>query len=682
MEVDQHTIQGVDGMEKVYKDVKSIDDDEMLTEELPGFWQQLTPRALIVGSAIGAVFAIITLKLSLTSGIIPSLNIGAGLLCFLFLKTYGTVVDYFMPGKLSALNKQENTVAQTMAVAISGLAFTGGFGSYLTAMDYQSYLNAGVDTPGNYPEDVVQPDMHIVIPYMLCTSLIGIFILLGLRKAFVVDYKLPYPSGTATGLMIQSFFSVEGAAQAQMQLVAMGKWFGISFVMSAYRWIFSCGDGFEASPNLGMAALSAGWQLYDFAQNYIGVGMICPHIVNFSMLLGACVSWGLAWPLLEQRAGDWYPEGLGSRSFQGLYGYQVFFAVAVYLADGLYNMIKIVYVSWKSYTEKVQAVKAGGSTIKDELEDDPLYPFRVHVFTTDTIPWWIGAVGYVLLAVAGVVVIPFLYPGLTWYMVLVAYCIVPLFAVPNVYGMGLTDWDMASTYGKVAIFIFAAWGGVIPGLASCGILLQGTSSAATLMQDFRTGFITLSSPRAMFWSQVCGAFVGCFIAPAVFLMFWTAYPIGEPGSDYPNPYADVYRAMAILATSGVSALPTYCMAICGGIFGFVIIFNLFKDFLCPAKYAKFLPIPMAMAIPFYLGAWVAVDMMWGTFVKGVWEWYNPASAALLVPAVASGLIAGDGIWAIPAAVLSMVHVKPPLCVNWCANDGTGSCFSYMNNTLY
>lgn len=56
----------------------------------------------------------------------------------------------------------------------------------------------------------------------------------------------------------------------------------------------------------------------------------------------------------------------------------------------------------------------------------------------------------------------------------------------------LTDWNMASLYGKLAIFIFAAWagleaGGVIAGLAVCGVVFASVSSASDLMQDFRTG---------------------------------------------------------------------------------------------------------------------------------------------------------------------------------------------------
>jgi hypothetical protein len=47
------------------------------------------------------------------------------------------------------LRLQENAVMQTCVGATAGLAFSGGFGSYLIAMDHQSFLNLG-STKGNY----------------------------------------------------------------------------------------------------------------------------------------------------------------------------------------------------------------------------------------------------------------------------------------------------------------------------------------------------------------------------------------------------------------------------------------------------------------------------------------------------------------------------------------------------
>lgn len=86
---------------------------------------------------------------------------------------------------------------------------------------------------------------------------------------------------------------------------------------------------------------------FDFSMTYIGAGIICPHIVNVSVLLGAILSWCLLWPLIASYEGIWYPAGLGSSNFKGLYGYKVFIAIAVILGDGLYNFIVILYKSGK-----------------------------------------------------------------------------------------------------------------------------------------------------------------------------------------------------------------------------------------------------------------------------------------------------------------------------------------------
>jgi uncharacterized oligopeptide transporter (OPT) family protein len=62
---------------------------------------------------------------------------------------------------------------------------------------------------------------------------------------------------------------------------------------------------------------------FDFSPTYIGCGLICPHIVNCSVLFGAIISWGILWPYITTKAGDWYPENLESNDFKGLYGYKV-----------------------------------------------------------------------------------------------------------------------------------------------------------------------------------------------------------------------------------------------------------------------------------------------------------------------------------------------------------------------
>lgn len=62
---------------------------------------------------------------------------------------------------------------------------------------------------------------------------------------------------------------------------------------------------------------------FDFSASYIGAGMICPYIVNISVLLGGILSWGLMWPLIDTKKGDWYSAELSSTNMQGLQGYRV-----------------------------------------------------------------------------------------------------------------------------------------------------------------------------------------------------------------------------------------------------------------------------------------------------------------------------------------------------------------------
>ena len=171
------------------------DDRHLATEDGP-WHRQITLRSLVFGTLLGVLFAVITNKLNLTAGIIPSLGMAATLLGYFAMNGWSRLVRK-CGFESKPFTQQENTMMQTFISACAGAAFSGGFGSYLIAMDRQSYENVGVGTPGNRPEDVFEPSLAKTIPYMFCISFVGIFMLVQLRKRFIIDYDLPYPSGTA-----------------------------------------------------------------------------------------------------------------------------------------------------------------------------------------------------------------------------------------------------------------------------------------------------------------------------------------------------------------------------------------------------------------------------------------------------------------------------------------------------
>lgn len=94
------------------------------SREVPSWKKQLTIRAFVVSFALSILFSFIVMKLNLTTGIIPSLNVSAGLLGFFFVKTWTKMLH--KSGLLKQpFTRQENTVIQTCVVASSGIAFSG-----------------------------------------------------------------------------------------------------------------------------------------------------------------------------------------------------------------------------------------------------------------------------------------------------------------------------------------------------------------------------------------------------------------------------------------------------------------------------------------------------------------------------------------------------------------------------
>ncbi|CAA7055167.1 unnamed protein product [Microthlaspi erraticum] len=642
-------------------------------EDVPEWKDQITIRGLIASALLGILFCIITHKLNLTIGIIPSLNVAAGLLGFFFVKSWTALLSN-LGFSVKPFTKQENTVIQTCVVACYGLAYSGGFGSYLIAMDEKTYKLIGADYPGNNPEDVINPGLWWMIGFLVVVSFLGLFSLVPLRKVMILDYKLTYPSGTATAMLINSFHDNSGAELAGNQVKCLGKYLSLSLVWSCFKWFFSgIGDacGFDHFPTLGLTLFKNTFY-FDFSPTFIGCGLICPHLVNCSVLLGAIISWGFLWPFISHHAGDWYPSDLDANDFKGLYGYKVFIAITIILGDGLYNLIKIIVVTVKELCNKSskQQHLPVFTDISDESETSESLK-RDEVFLKDPIPLGFAVSCYVCLAAISTATIPLIFPPLKWYFVLCSYLIAPALAFCNSYGAGLTDMSLPSTYGKIGLFTIASvvgnsGGGVIAGLAACGLMMAIVSTAADLMQDFKTGYLTLSSAKSMFVTQLLGTAMGCVIAPLTFWMFWTAFDVGEPDGLYKAPYAVIYREMAILGIEGFAKLPKHCLALCCGFFVAALTVNLVRD-VTPLKISKFVPLPMAMAAPFYIGAYFAVDMFVGTVILFVWERMNKKDADDYSSAVASGLICGDGIWTIPSAVLSILRINPPI---YCGQENT------------
>ncbi|KAL7231136.1 hypothetical protein ACSBR2_009412 [Camellia fascicularis] len=377
---------------------------------------------------------------------------------------------------------------------------------------------------------------------------------------------------------------------SRKQVRALEKFFSFNFLWGFFQWFFTAGDycGFSSFPTFGLKAFENRFY-FDFFATYVGVGMICPHLIN------------------------------------------IFIGIAMIIGDGLYNFIKVLGITlfglYRQFCVKDQGSVlpvAGGVTPPKRSTMSYDDQRRTQLFLKDEIPACFAVVGYVGIAIISTAVLPHIFHQLKWYYIVVIYVFAPTMAFCNAYGCGLTDWSLASTYGNLAIFIIGAWvgashEGVLAGLAACGVMMNIVSTASDLMQDFKTNYMTLASPRSMFVSQVIGTAMGCVILPCMFWLFYKAFhDLGITGTQYPAPYALIFRNMAILGVEGFSALPKHCLTLCYVFFIIAVVINAIRDAAGKHR-AKFIPFPMAMAIPFYIRSYFAIDMCVGSFILFVWK---------------------------------------------------------------
>lgn len=120
---------------EVSKDKKDVDredleglpaDEPEQSKSIKAGITQITIRGIVVSVIIGTMYSVIAMKLNLTTGMVPNLNVSAALLAFVFMRTWIKVLE--KAGFVSKpFTRQENTMIQTCAVACYSIAVGGNF---------------------------------------------------------------------------------------------------------------------------------------------------------------------------------------------------------------------------------------------------------------------------------------------------------------------------------------------------------------------------------------------------------------------------------------------------------------------------------------------------------------------------------------------------------------------------
>eukprot|EP01056_Protomagalhaensia_sp_Gyna25_P005395 Protomagalhaensia_sp_Gyna_25__5394@NODE_698_length_2818_cov_458_944584_g545_i0_p1_GENE_NODE_698_length_2818_cov_458_944584_g545_i0NODE_698_length_2818_cov_458_944584_g545_i0_p1_ORF_typecomplete_len750_score135_12OPT/PF03169_15/1_5e86DUF202/PF02656_15/56DUF202/PF02656_15/1_1e04DUF202/PF02656_15/1_2e03DUF202/PF02656_15/0_75_NODE_698_length_2818_cov_458_944584_g545_i04282677 len=660
------------GREASLREVKSV---LSLSKEYPVDLNegvpQLTLKSVLAGVLSGTLCTFLALYYGLKTGVQPSMNIlGATL-------GYGLAAAFVkLPFFENTFTPQENAVIQTISVAVYSIASPAfGFSSGWLGLSRESYeVVGGAAFEGNFEHDTVDINWWRSLVWCLSLFAFGFFVAFPIRNYYIVKKRLFFPSGTATAYIIETLHS-KGKGLDSISYLC--KTFAIAFLVNMTSWCFS---GINEFPIFGMKALDFGW-LLDFDLGSFGIGMLLSFMTNFSMLLGAFVIYGVLQPYLEyNRNGDfpgaWFDSATQSSVYLGLYAYAMFAGLAVMIVVGVWSLVALCFTLWKEKRAE-KAAAAGEDDADSASMDRRRGPGEDHlseawlikrdeIFLASDFPLWVPAVGYVLFGGICVVTLHFLLDA-AWYQVLVSLVIIPVFACSNIEGMGRTDWDVSSAYGKLVMFPIGAWNSgksIIPSVAVCHTTISGCSNSAALMQDFKTGYLLGASPTIMFYAQFLGALIGCFITPSLFILLRAAYelPTADSNAFIQGRFGPIYRTLAVVATgSGFSSLPQNCLWIA---LGFMILSLLLisLEAALPPKYGRWIPDPSAMSIGMLVGAAVPLEFFLGGCIALYWTWWDKTTCERNRAYIASGAIAGSGVSVVMQCILSLATVDPPIAV--------------------
>ena len=567
--------------------------------------RQLTARAVIAGCAIGSVVSCTNIYIGLKIGWTFGASIISAVLAFALFAALGR--------KLSVL---ETNITQTTGSAAGAMASAAGLVSAIPAMNMLGYHFSG----------------PALVLWALSVAYLGVFYAVPLRRQFVEIEKLRFPTGTATAETVLAMFSTAGDALKKARVLIFAGVGAAAYTLTAHFIPQLEHPPIHEWLNIGIITLAAGWtfKLY-LGPALFGSGFLIGPRVSVSLALGAVIAWGILGPYAQSTG---LAAGKVMSYADGPRGWLLWPGVGLMVSEALMGLI----LTGPTMLRALRLPKQLGDK-RGQKERIPN-------------AWWIGglAAGTILTCVIGNVVF-----DLPPYLTLLAVLLSALLATVATRSTGETDINPVGGVGKITQLVF---GGIAPGqiatnLMGAAITGAGASQAADMMQDLKTGHLLGASPKKQLIAQLIGISAGVLLVVPVYSLITASYPIG--GERLPAPAAYAWKAMAELLTQGLSALPkgaavTTSCAICAG-----VIISLLRRI---ERIKKWVPSGLAMGIAFIIPAYYSLVIFYGMVVHQIWQRKNPDAAIRYTFAIASGLVAGEGLMGIVNAGLTLLGIGP------------------------
>jgi putative OPT family oligopeptide transporter len=564
---------------------------------------QFTFRAIITGCLIGGVVSAMNIYFGLRTGWGFGGSIIAAILSY-------SIFQVLRPK--TPFGVLETNIAQTAGSAAGSMSSAAGLVSAIPAMSMLGY----------------KLELWELFIWALSIAYLGVFFAIPLRKQMVIVENLRFPTGTATAETIVAVFAKGNEAMRKSKALLIMAVLAGAHTLLAY--FFPALGHPTIIKMIGLGAISTWGFSVLISPMMFGAGILIGNRVGFSLLAGAILAWGILGPFAAESG--WVSDKIMDYK-TGPRGWILWPGVALMVTDALMSLV----MSYKSIINTFKRVDT--SHVKENPEHKIPNKF---IF------------GGLLLACAMTCIFAKLLFDISPILTILAIFMSAILSMIATRSTGETDINPIGGMGKVTQMIY---GVVSPGnmstnLMAAAITGSGASQAADMMQDLKTGHMLGANPFKQFKAQCIGIFFGILFAIPIYKLFDSAYTIGE--GDIPAPAAHAWKAMAQVLSQGTQALPEKSLEAVIGAIVLGVVLALLKKV---ESIKKFLPSGLAMGIAFIVPAYYSLAMFFGTVLAMLWRRLNPDHAHALGFAVASGLVAGEGLMGIVTAALTLLGIK-------------------------
>ncbi|MCJ1381645.1 hypothetical protein MMC17_004756 [Xylographa soralifera] len=659
--------------------------------------QNFTVRGVLVGLAIGVIICFSNMYFGLQTGWVSGMAMPAALIGFAFFKTVARHINYpFTPVE----NVLVQTVAGALGTMPLGCGFVGVLPAlnYLLKPEENGPLVLGTGKLMIWAVGICFFGVFIAVPLRrevlireklkfpsgTATALM-IGVLHGnekgakkqenpmetfrrrsqdMRRSRSMDEQRGHTADgpdTAPESGTEADRRSDWKAQIKLLIIA----FGVSAVYTLASYFV---PPLHDIPILGLPLAHTWLWTLNPSPAYIGQGIIMGPATTLHMLLGAVVGWGILSPLAKNQG--WAPGPVEDWE-TGSKGWIVWVSLAIMLADSIVSLGWLILRPAIQFgphyiREARERIKSGNyrsllglSATPSKGAYTPLSATISASRTPDQKPTslsepdappehlvssrvvYLGLLVSIALCVGAThIVFASLIP---LYATLLAILLALILSLMGVRALGETDLNPVSGISKLTQLAFALLipssnpNAIIINLLAGAISESGALQAGDMMQDLKTGHLLGAAPKAQFYGQLIGSFVGAIVSAAVYKLYTSVYAI--PGGMFQVPTAYVWIFTARLVTGKGLPDMAWQWALGGGcIFAVLTAFRIVGQ---GKTWQAYLPGGIAVAVGMYNVPSFTLARTCGGLVS--WWWSRRGGEEGTVIVLASGLILGEGV---------------------------------------